>query len=113
MSDTELMQQAYDTLQRAFGMRYPEDADKKRAYLLSRTLVKHAMDVLEAPFRQGDGTLFRLDPDGCGCTDCLTGESVPYDRATEAQVVACALGKLVNATGRELTIKLAVDAVDA
>jgi hypothetical protein len=35
-----------------------------------------------------------IDPAGCGCTQCLTGEYVPLDQATGLQVYAMLRGQL-------------------
>lgn len=43
----------------------------------------------------------RLDPPGCGCTDCLTGHSRPIDVASNEELAACARGQIENATGYE------------
>lgn len=40
-----------------------------------------------------------LDPPGCGCTECLTGEYVPLDRATDEQFRLMITGKITNNTG--------------
>jgi hypothetical protein len=48
------------------------------------------------------GQVTQLDPYGCGCTECLTGESVPLNQATDEQVLAMILGEIGNATGHEL-----------
>lgn len=37
-----------------------------------------------------------IDPPGCGCTECLTGECVPLDRATDAQLELMLQGKIRN-----------------
>jgi hypothetical protein len=39
-----------------------------------------------------------IDPRGCSCTECLTGEYVPLDRATDAQIMAVLLGYVRNNT---------------
>lgn len=46
----------------------------------------------------------RLDPDGCGCTDCIIGESTPLDEATNQQTAAAAAGLIGNATGHPMAI---------
>lgn len=45
------------------------------------------------------GLLARIDPPECGCTDCLTGYSVPLDRATVLEVDRMLAGVYQNATG--------------
>jgi hypothetical protein len=40
-----------------------------------------------------------IDPTGCGCAECLTGEYVPLDRATWAEVVSMCFGEITNHTG--------------
>jgi hypothetical protein len=55
-----------------------------------------------------DGEPLRLDPEGCGCTDCLTGRSVPWEMASDEQRLACAQGLLSNATGLTLTLQTTV-----
>lgn len=40
-----------------------------------------------------------IDPPGCGCTECLTGEYVPLDQATDDQLQAMLQGKVANNTG--------------
>jgi hypothetical protein len=46
----------------------------------------------------------QIDPVGCGCTECLTGEYVPVDRATTDQVFAMIRGELSNATSELFTV---------
>lgn len=35
-----------------------------------------------------------VDPIGCGCTDCLIGDSVPLDSASDAQITDLFAGRL-------------------
>jgi hypothetical protein len=39
-----------------------------------------------------------IDPTGCGCTECLVGEYVPYNRATAKQLKQMLKGKIRNNT---------------
>ncbi len=48
----------------------------------------------------GDPGVIRVDPPGCGCTDCLIGWSVPLDYITDQQRQELFAGDLDNATGR-------------
>jgi hypothetical protein len=41
----------------------------------------------------------QIDPPGCDCTECITGEYIPMDRATDQQLWEMLMGKLNNATG--------------
>ncbi|MGW0333540.1 hypothetical protein ACWD0J_16985 [Streptomyces sp. NPDC003011] len=41
-------------------------------------------------------TVIAVDPPGCGCTECMTGEYVPLHRATPDQVASLLNGKLHN-----------------
>lgn len=41
----------------------------------------------------------QIDPPGCGCTECITGEYVPLDEATDEQVWRMMVGVVRNATG--------------
>lgn len=47
--------------------------------------------------------LTAVDREGCDCLRCERGESVPLDQADEVQLRMLALGKLVNATGHDIT----------
>lgn len=49
-----------------------------------------------------------IDPPGCGCTECLTGEYIPLDQATEEQVRKLVKGKLVNHTDTGRLVKRTV-----
>lgn len=40
-----------------------------------------------------------IDPRGCGCTECLTGEYVPLDRADDIDLLGLLLGHFTNNTG--------------
>lgn len=40
-----------------------------------------------------------VDPPGCGCTECLTGEYIPLDQASEEQLVMLLRGELRDNTG--------------
>lgn len=52
----------------------------------------------------------QIDPVGCGCTECLTGEYVPLDRAATDQVFAMIRGELSNATSELFTVTTTVEA---
>jgi DNA-binding PadR family transcriptional regulator len=50
-----------------------------------------------------------IDPYGCACTECLTGEYVPLERATDAQLAAMLRGKIHDNTNTgELEIVVTV-----
>jgi hypothetical protein len=42
-----------------------------------------------------------IDPIGCGCTECLTGEYVPLEEATDEQVRRMVNGVIRDHTGVE------------
>lgn len=44
-----------------------------------------------------------IDPYGCGCTECIIGEYIPLQEATDAQVLDMLDGRLSNHTGYELS----------
>jgi hypothetical protein len=48
------------------------------------------------------GKLYRLDPETCGCTDCIVGNSKPINEASAAEVLLLLDGKLRNATSYNL-----------
>lgn len=42
----------------------------------------------------------RLDPEGCDCTDCIIGWSIPVTRATPDELESCIRTRIpANATG--------------
>lgn len=45
-----------------------------------------------------------IDPPGCGCTECITGEYVPLVDATPRQITDMLAGRLGNNTGCEFSI---------
>jgi hypothetical protein len=49
----------------------------------------------------------RIDPPGCGCTDC-DGYSVPLDLATTAHVLAMLSGRLHDATSTPFEVQLVI-----
>ena len=50
-----------------------------------------------------------IDPYGCACTECLTGEYVPLERATDAQLAAMLRGQIRdNTNAGELQIIVTV-----
>jgi hypothetical protein len=50
--DTELMQAAYDKLGSVFGLRYPEEPEKLRAWKEAQALVERAREALAEPFKK-------------------------------------------------------------
>lgn len=52
--------------------------------------------------------LTRVDPEGCGCTDCIVGYSKPIDTCTQEQLVMLHFGVLTNASGCEVTAEITV-----
>jgi len=49
-----------------------------------------------------------IDPRDCGCTDCLTGRTVPLDAASAEQIAAMLKGQIANRTSEEFTVLLTV-----
>lgn len=43
-------------------------------------------------------TVVAVDPSGCGCTECITGEYVPLDQANVELLKGIALGQIANNT---------------
>lgn len=54
----------------------------------------------------------RVDPPSCGCTDCITGYSVPLDLATWETVKALVHGDVQDATSTELDVMVVVTPAD-
>ena len=52
----------------------------------------------------------QIDPVGCGCTECIVGEYVPLDQATDEQVAAMLRGELSDATGERFDVSVIVTA---
>lgn len=50
----------------------------------------------------------RVDPPNCGCTDCLTGYSVPLNLATWQTIKAMINGDVQDATSTELEVTVVV-----
>jgi hypothetical protein len=46
----------------------------------------------------------RIDPPGCGCTDCMTGYSLPLGDAGDAQIRQLLKGNLQDATSTTFTV---------
>ena len=51
-TDAEIMQDAYDNLSRAFGLRAPKDPKLERAFMKARTVVDSALLTLREPYRE-------------------------------------------------------------
>lgn len=47
----------------------------------------------------------RIDPKGCGCTDCLVGWSRPLDQASEFDLAMAAAGFIQNASGCDIELE--------
>lgn len=47
-----------------------------------------------------------IDPSDCGCNECLTGESVPMNRATQQQLIQALTGRLVLQTDEPIDIEI-------
>jgi hypothetical protein len=50
----------------------------------------------------------RVDPPRCGCTDCITGYSIPLNLATWQVVKAMINGEIQDATSFEWDIRIVV-----
>lgn len=55
-----------------------------------------------------------IDPPECACTECITGEYVPLDRATPEQIADMLAGRIADNTnsGTEFTVTIRVTATD-
>lgn len=62
------------------------------ANLILDTLRENESSVRE------DSKLIAVDPNGCGCTECMMGEYIPLDRATNQHLRDLISGKLRNHT---------------
>ncbi|MEV6957220.1 hypothetical protein [Streptomyces sp. NPDC051183] len=49
-------------------------------------------------------TPIAVDPPGCACTECVTGQHVPLDQATPHDMAALLGGRLRNNTGAALRV---------
>lgn len=49
-----------------------------------------------------------IDPADCGCSDCLTGESVPLDRATGYHIRDMLAGRLTSRLDEDTEIEFTV-----
>lgn len=49
-------------------------------------------------------TVYAVDPTGCGCNECITGEYVPLEEATVELLKGIALGTVANNTYGALTV---------
>lgn len=45
-----------------------------------------------------------IDPPGCSCTECMTGEYVPLANASSRQVTDMLAGRIANNTGLEFKV---------
>lgn len=50
------------------------------------------------------GNAFAIDPEGCGCTDCLTGEAVHPSNVIKLREIIEAGRSLINRTGHEVIL---------
>lgn len=50
------------------------------------------------------GMPVQVDPQGCGCTECLTGEYVPLEDATPKQIRNLIFGTLADASGETFVV---------
>ncbi|GAB2858375.1 hypothetical protein GCM10022221_67350 [Actinocorallia aurea] len=53
--------------------------------------------------------LIALDPPGCGCTECLTGEYKRIDHADASEVLAMLRGRLGDNTGLTFRVSLTLE----
>lgn len=51
-------------------------------------------------------TLTAIDPVNCGCTECLTGEYVPINKATRANILALIKNELRDNTNYGFTVTI-------
>lgn len=65
-------------------------------------IAKAQQIIADAQMRGQYGKVVAIDPAGCGCTECIVGEYVPMDAATDDQLLGMILGELANHTGYEL-----------
>ncbi|MER5891114.1 hypothetical protein ABT160_45500 [Streptomyces sp. NPDC001941] len=49
-------------------------------------------------------TITAVDPPGCGCTECLTGQYAPLDQATAQDIAALLSGQVSNHTSVDLRV---------
>ncbi len=49
-----------------------------------------------------------IDPPGCGCTECLTGEYVPLDQAQGQQILNLFAGRLRDNTDADTDFQVIV-----
>jgi len=49
--------------------------------------------------------LTRIDPEGCGCTDCGSGYSMPINYCSQKELKKLKKGKLDNASGCKIITK--------
>lgn len=58
---------------------------------------------IDSYVKERDG-IKRVDPEGCGCTDCMIGHSRPFDETTDEQLIDLIRGNLQDATGYDAVV---------
>jgi hypothetical protein len=76
---------------------FADDLPLVQALFKELKLVSAALEL--SPVLLADVDLKRVDPPGCGCTDCLVGYSKPLDELDQSEKLALGLGLLFDATG--------------
>lgn len=65
--------------------------------------IRAAQEAIVNERYRGGSKVLAIDPYHCGCTECIIGEYVPLEQATDDQLIAMILGELANHTGYEVT----------
>ncbi len=73
------------------------DSSDRYAAACLANLISNTLRETEGSVRE-DSKLIAVDPNGCGCTECLVGEYIPLERATNQHLRDLISGKLRNHT---------------
>jgi hypothetical protein len=66
---------------------------------MERQYSRRLGDMILVPEHWAPQRRTAIDPPGCGCTECLSGEYVPLDQATDREVELMLKGEIRNNTG--------------
>jgi hypothetical protein len=89
---------AHQRMQKGTRTTYPRP-DYRKDYSDAQERLEEAIaEQVEPDGGHSVDQVMGIDPDTCGCTDCITGRTVPLSRATFQQVRDMLDGKLQNRT---------------